>query len=344
MSSGSDPPSNDGDGDETNQLLPISAQLPEPHQDDEYAHSTFEADTCCGCCDLQTGAKIIAILGIVQGLTSCMSIGTAGFLSMPTLVIGILSIGFGLYGFWGAQKWDKHKIRVHVYWLLCVVVLYAGMGTARLVTAHTFCVDHNCVLEVPHPSVKQPQAGNKASTATLPPGKYVQGLQSSNSLVQEAASFKTTVDLRTAAREAFKADTAKVAPKPKPHYLDPCYLSDGKPSTDSCVKAHQLSAIATMAIGLPLNIYFAFIIHSFYKKVSRPADHPDYLGPPAMPVPARPVNVVTHQIPPMTVYNAAGLNGEPVTRRYLHDSPSLGPQSGDDQCGRAQQPNPQEEN
>jgi len=91
-------------------------------------------------------------------------------------------------------------------------------------------------------------------------------------------------------------------------------------------------------------------------------DHPDYLGPPAMPVPARPVNVVTHQIPPMTVYNAAGLNGEPVTRRYLHDSPNLGPQSGksavgsneatsneatstgDDQCGRAQQPNPQEEN
>ena len=62
----------------------------------------FEADSCCGCCDLQVshhlakrcliepvnlallivslqvGAKVIAIMGVVQGLTNCMSISTAG--------------------------------------------------------------------------------------------------------------------------------------------------------------------------------------------------------------------------------------------------------------------------
>lgn len=282
------------------------------------------ADSCCGCCDLQTGTKIIAIMGIIQGLTSCMAIGTAGFLSMPTLLVGVLSIGFGLYGFWGAHKFDPHKTRIHCYWLMTVILLYVGMSIARMATANQFCMHHNCVLET---------TSNVPTKAGLPAGKYVEG----STLLQEGASFKTKVDLTRKADHISHAQNAKQEKsKPVPHpgttqsklkgpiYLDPCYLRNGLPAVDLCTKAHQLSAIATMAIAVPMNVYFAFIVYSFHVKVDLAI-----LQRPAQPVPARPVQIAG-QIPPMSVYNAAGLDGAPVvqpgdtTGGYMHDvSPRL---------------------
>lgn len=288
------------------------------------------ADSCCGCVDLQTGTKVIAIMGIIQGLTSCMAIGTAGFLSMPTLLVGVLSIGFGLYGFWGAHKFDPHKTRIHFYWLMTVILLYVGMSIARMATANSFCMHHNCVLETPS---KMP------TKAGLPPGKYVTG----NALLQEGATakFKETVDFTKPADKSThaqntKQENSKTSPHPQagttqskvkgPIYLDPCYLRDGLPAADLCTKAHQLSAIATMAVAVPMNVYFAFIVYSFHVKVDM-----EILQRPAQPVPARPVQIAG-QIPAMTVYNAAGLDGAPVvqpgdtTGGYMHDvSPRLLP-------------------
>jgi len=277
-------------------------------------------------------------MGIIQGLTSCMAIGTAGFLSMPTLLVGVLSIGFGLYGFWGAHKYDPHKTRIHFYWLMTVILLYVGMSIARMATANSFCMHHNCVLETPS---KMP-----STKAGLPAGKYVTTGDSAG-LLQEGAAmrFKEQVDMTKKAdtsnlprRQNTKQEKSQTGPRPQagttqsklkgPIYLDPCYLRDGLPAADLCTKAHQLSAIATMAVAVPMNVYFAFVVYSFHVKVDA-----NILQRPAQPVPARPVQIAG-QIPPMSVYNAAGLDGAPVvqpgdtTGGYMHDvSPRLLAQS-----------------
>ena len=91
-----------------------STQIPEEFSYMDWRY--YEADTCCGCCDVQVstpndvplnagaavlreqssqrmslfpqlGAKVIAIMTVVQGLTNCMSIGTAGCEPPPPVLL-----------------------------------------------------------------------------------------------------------------------------------------------------------------------------------------------------------------------------------------------------------------
>jgi len=284
----------------------------------------FEATSCCGCCDVQVGTKIIAIMGVVQGLTSCMSVGTAGFLAMPTLLIGMLSIGFGLYGFWGAQKFDQRKIRIHFYWLVCMAFLLSGVASARLVTAKQFCIDHNCNLDreiypLPRPAIN-PNGAKYVQDGRGPPvavnkGRYL--------LAEEGAESSVPIPVNSPARDKVVPPPRIPAqggrgPQPIPIYHEPCFISNGRPDNKLCTKAHQLSAISTIVITFPLNLYFAFVVRSLYKKVQRG----ELPGPEAfmpVPVPARPINVAP-QIPPMAVYNAAALDGTPANGQYLSEA------------------------
>merc|ERR1711988_750870 len=318
--------------DEDRPLLPETVAQP-PRQEDEFAlidacgdDICFEASSCCGCCDVQVGAKIIAIMGVVQGLTNCMSVGTAGFLAMPTLLIGMLSIGFGLYGFWGAQKYDQRKIRIHFYWLVCMAFLLAGVSSARLVTAKQFCLDHNCNLDreiypLPRPTMPN-QAGKYIATSEHgPPALHAPGRYE---MVQEAAKESVPIHVDRTPHHSKVQPEARVppirkqGPQPIPIYHEPCFITNGQPDDKLCTKAHQLSAISTIVITFPLNLYFAFVVRSLYMKVQRG----ELPGPEAQmptPVAARPINIA-RQVPPMAVYNAAALDGTPANGQYMPDA------------------------
>jgi len=299
-----------------------------------------EVDTCCGCCDLQVGAKVIAIMGVVQGLTNSMSISTAGFLAAPTLLIGCLSVGFSLYGFWGAQSLDKRKVAVHFYWLLISTVLLTAVSIARIMTSQQFCSTHNCVID----HLFYPNTGgaveDSQGNAILPPDrvfptdKFLQenglvlgganNLGSTNSVNLENSDsdggFKPNVALRTGVTGDNGSSGGHAHHEAIPIYREPCYVEDGMPSQAICTKAHQLSALTTITAAVPLAFYFSFIIQSLYKKIVEwerqglPVGGINRSNTPM----GRPVQIAS-AIPPMTVYEARSLDGTPVSGRYLED-------------------------
>jgi len=285
---------------------------------ESFACLCFEVDSCCGCCDLQVGAKVIAIMGIVQGLTNCMSISTAGFLAAPTLMIGCLSVGFGLYGFWGAQKYDKKKIRVHFYWLLASIMLLSAVSFGRVYTSAEFCSSHNCVVD--HMFYPQkPIEGNFDQPRIIATDKaaelLVEDEGSSLSMTDQAgqktgfSAVGTNFVQKSIDPDAHSGAAAHM--QAIPIYREPCYVASGQPSLTVCAQAHKLSAYTTICATVPLNLYFAFIIRSLYLKVKR-GDLPE--EEPNRPI-GRPIQV-GHAIPPMTTYEASQLNGSPASGRY----------------------------
>lgn len=231
-------------------------------------------------------------MGVVQGLTNCMSVGTAGFLAAPTLIIGCLGVTFGLYGFWGAQKFDKRKIRAHFIWLVSAVALLLAVAYARIRTAEEFCGKHNCILDhiyyrdasstlssaqfaamqrrsntigaLGSPSTQEDDvvaletATKMSSTPSM--GKMPPLPKSASSIVDEASSSMR----RKLLKAAGEAGPGKI---PTPIYREPCYVDHMKPSVPVCVEAHKLSAWTTVVVTVPMNMYFAYIIYSFYNKV-----------------------------------------------------------------------------
>jgi hypothetical protein len=251
-----------------------------------------------------------------------MSINTAGFLAAPTLMVGCLAVAFGLYGFWGAQKCDLKKIRVHFYWLLVSCVLLGAISTARVYTAHTFCEKHNCVVDhMFYPKGSHPTIIPAEKTANL----FV--------VKEHSPAKQAAADKGSTPADSGSSDSSSSQPKAIPIYREPCYVDDGRPSVDICTKAHNLSAITTVAATVPLNLIFAVIIRSLYLKVKR-GELPEAVE--IRPV-GRPIQV-GHQIPPMAIYEAASLDGTPASGRYdkpeeIHDAPGEGASAGNPEDG-----------
>jgi len=272
----------------------------------------LEVDSCCGCCDVQVGTKVIAIMGVVQGVTHCMAISTAGFLAAPTLLTGCLSIAFGLYGFWGAQKPHARKIRIYFYWLFIVCALLGAICTARVYTSKTFCEKHNCIVDhMYYPS--------EHANAPEPKRMIIPSSKAETSLFvvheNNPANHKLVSVEKSDTSSATK--TTPEAP-PVPVFQEPCYVQNKKPSLKVCREAHNLSAIATIIAIVPLNLFFLLIVRSLYLKVLRNEILPEQVerwhG--STTSFGRPIQVV-QQIPPLTVYEATSLDGAPTSGRYF---------------------------
>jgi len=241
---------------------------------------------------------------------------------------------FGMYGFWGATKYDKKKIRIHFYWLLVVSVLLSVVGYLRVITATDFCDGHNCSID----HMFHPKAGEVARAQTegglLGPGAEHM-LDGSNlfqfsGIVPKAPQDKQHTDpVNNLLQEPTKAATGRAAtgsaavassvgaipPEGIPVYREPCFLDRyDKPSPFLCTETHKLSAISTIVIAVPLNIFFSFIVRSLYMKVKK-GELPVVIPESERIVRARPIKI-GQPVPPMAIYEAAGLDGKPVDGRY----------------------------
>jgi len=326
----------------------------------------WEADSCCGCCDVQIGTKIIAIMCVVQGFTQCMSIDAAGYMATPTLIIGAGCIAFGMYGFWGATQYQERKLRVFFYWLVTAAVMLAAVGTARVLTSQEFCATHNCIVErymyaKPGSEIaKIAQEQSVDSIAQAEPGttagnsiqlfqvnfaipekhpnqkELLVGDNELSATTKAVEVSKPAVEISPPVVKGFnpKAATAAAAANPQviplnhvPIYKQPCFLTTlDKPSASLCTETQKLTAVTTIMMSVPLYLFFAFVVRSFYRKVAR-KELPVTRPPEERPVRGRPI-VVGQPVPPLAVYEAAALDGAPQGGRYSQggeESNSKGP-------------------